>query len=138
MSELPRPCPGPGSLTVSVDVTAALVTLSGELDCCSAADVGDVVPVLSAGRSVDWWLDAGGLTFCDGAGLAALLDLREQAARHGATLHLVGAGRCVRRIIDLVGLADRLPVEDAVPRPRPLSELRRRPPGSRSRPPQPV
>jgi anti-anti-sigma factor len=138
MSDLPHLCLDPGSLTVSVDVTAALVTLSGELDCCSAADVGDVVPVLTAGRSVDWWLDAGGLTFCDAAGLAALLDLREQAAAHGARLHLVGAGWCLRRLVALVGLDDTLPVEEIAPRPRPLSELRRHPPGSRSRPPQPV
>ena len=138
MSQLPHPAVDPGSLTVSVDVTAALITLVGELDCCSAGRVGEVVPALAAGRTAHWSLDAEGLTFCDGAGLAALLDLCDQAASHGATLHLVGAGRCVRRLIDLVGLADRLPVEDAGPRPRPLSEFRRRSPGSRSRPAQPV
>ena len=127
-----------GSLEVSVDVTAALVTLSGELDSCSAPRIAEVVPALTLGRNTHWWLDADGLTFCDGDGLAALLDLREAAVRHGATLHLVGASRCVRRLVALVGLADVLAVDADRPRLRPLSERLRHPAGSRARPPQPV
>jgi anti-anti-sigma factor len=139
MSQLPPFSLDPaGSLEVSIDVTAARITLSGELDCCSAPRIAEVVPALAVAGRGDWWLDAEGLTFCDGDGLAALLDLREEAVRHGATLHLIGASRCVRRLAALVGLADVLAVEASRPRLPPLSERLRSPAGARARPPQPV
>ncbi|WP_158548486.1 STAS domain-containing protein [Blastococcus sp. TF02A-26] len=139
MSQLPPFSLDPaGSLEVSVDVTAALITLSGELDSCSAPRIAAIAPALVARGHPDWWLDAEALTFCDGDGLAALLDLREMAARSGATVHLVGASHCVRRLVALVGLTDVLAVEPGRLRIRPLSERLRHPAGHRARPPLPA
>lgn len=127
-----------GPLLVSVDLTTARITLGGELDCCSAPRLAELVPALAAGGRLHWCVDAEGLTFCDGDGLTALLDLRAAAARHGAALHLVAASRCLRRLIALVGLSDVLAVEAARPWPRPVTERLHSPAVSRNRPPQPV
>ena len=128
-----------GPLRVGVDVTAALVTLSGEFDSCSASRLTEAAPGLAAAHSAVWRVDAEEVTFCDGDGLAALLDLRDLAVRHGATLHLVGASRCLRRLIALVGLSDVLPVEPVgVERFRPVPERLRHPAERRARPPLPA
>ncbi|WP_409330693.1 STAS domain-containing protein [Trujillonella humicola] len=109
------PLPDPGaSLLVRVDVATGLLTATGELDHCSAHLVLEAVHPLALGTAPAWLVDAGAVTFCDGGGLAALLGVRTAALEHGRPLHLVGAARCVRRLIALTGLDDVLAV---VPRP---------------------
>jgi anti-anti-sigma factor len=100
-------------LRVAVDVRTGAVTVTGELDHCTAHLLTDVGHALASGRARAWSVDAAGLTFCDAGGLAALLDLRQQAAERGRTLHLVAAARCLRRLVALAGLADVLPVGPA-------------------------
>ncbi|MGY1771289.1 STAS domain-containing protein [Blastococcus sp. SYSU D00813] len=97
-------------LFVAVDVLLGRVTLVGELDHCSAHLLTDAVPVLRAGPSPAWTVDAGGVSFVDGAGVTALLVVRQAALSAGGHVRLVAASRCVRRLIGVVGLVDVLPV----------------------------
>ena len=97
-------------LSVAVDVPLGRVTLVGELDHCSAHLLTDAVPVLRAGSSPAWAVDAGGVSFVDGAGVTALLAVRQAALSSGGHVRLVAASRCVRRLIGVVGLDDVLPV----------------------------
>ncbi|MBL1076872.1 STAS domain-containing protein [Nocardia sp. 2] len=50
-------------------------------------------------------VDLSEVTFCGVTGLRALLDAREWALDHNSSLRLVGS-RCVRRLIEIAGLAD--------------------------------
>jgi anti-anti-sigma factor len=97
-------------LCVSVDVRSGRITLTGDLDHCSAHLLVDALPLLAAGPSTTWSVDASAVTFCDGGGLAALVQTRDSALAAGRRLHVVAASRCVRRIIDMTGTGHLLPV----------------------------
>ena len=95
---------------VAVDITAGRVTVSGELDHCSAHLLTDALAVLELSGARVWTLDAAGVTFCDGGGVTALLAVRRAAAGRGRDLYLVRTSHCIRRLVALVGLDDVLSV----------------------------
>lgn len=90
--------------------SAQTLALSGELDIASA-------PMLEAafaarcetGRNV-MVLDLSQLTFMDSTGLRALIAANELCAQHGRELSLTGATGPVRRLLELTGAIDALPV----------------------------
>jgi anti-sigma B factor antagonist len=90
-------------LHVSVDAAAGTIRLSGGFDHCSAPLLVDNLSVLAAGPAT-WSVDATAVTSCDGGGLAALIRTRDVAVAQGRRFRLVGASRCVRRLIDVAGV----------------------------------
>jgi anti-anti-sigma factor len=55
-------------------------------------------------------VDLGKIDFIDGAGLSILVEARRRALRTGRRLTIVGASRCVRRLIEITNMADSLPL----------------------------
>ncbi|RBY90827.1 STAS domain-containing protein [Blastococcus sp. TF02A-26] len=106
---VPPAPPGP-SLLVVVDVPAGFVTVTGELDHCSAHLLVEAVHPLATGSARIWQVDASGVDFCDCGGLSALLSVQRTAAERGRRMQLVAAAGCVRRVVSLTGLDDVLPV----------------------------
>jgi len=54
-------------------------------------------------------LDLGEVDFIDGSGLSLVMDAYSRALCTGCELTIVGASRCVRRLVAITGAADRLP-----------------------------
>jgi anti-sigma B factor antagonist len=94
------------------------LTWEGDLDIASAPVLGAAVRVLAdvGVRTVS--LDTSRVAFLDCSGLGALLGADD---RLPDGLRLGAPSRAVRRLLGLVGLADRFPVADDVP---PASGLR--------------
>lgn len=84
-----------------------VVHLAGELDLETAAALEAPLDELLERRGAEVVVDLGGVEFMDSSGIALLLRL---AARFGP-LKLRGVSPVVRRVIEEVGLSERLGVE---------------------------
>ena len=99
----------PDLLTVSLTIESPclFLDLRGELDLCSVQDLPrddyssrpDITTVL---------IDLGGLTFCDLAGLRALLRLRAIHEAQGRSVVVVRANPFTWRMMRLCGITDQL------------------------------
>jgi anti-anti-sigma factor len=96
-------------LTVQVDLVAATIAVTGELDRAGAHLFVDATTTLAATPHRSWVLDASGITFCDAGGLRAIAAAATTAHRRGGALTVHGAGRSLRRLLTLVGLEHLLP-----------------------------
>ena len=107
----------PSGALVAIQVIAisgrvVRVRVEGELDLASAPELRTALGrEVCAGSSVV--LDLAGVAFMDCAGLGAIVSAAEEARRDGGDLRLASAvpGH-VRRLIELVGARDGLPVAD--------------------------
>ncbi|MET8170467.1 STAS domain-containing protein [Streptomyces sp. NPDC005329] len=103
---------------VLVEATASdgclVVRVSGELDYVSSPVLmEELQPLIARGdRSVV--LDLSGVTFCDSSGLNALLSARQQAERRGVELAVAGVPQQPRRVLQMTGADQLLPVHDTV------------------------
>jgi anti-anti-sigma factor len=86
---------------------ATIVNLSGELDSSNAATLAASLASLELGDTVQLIFDLSGLRFMDSAGIAVLLG----AAAKVAGVRLRDPSPVVRRVIELTGLSDVLPVD---------------------------
>ena len=112
------PTQRPGLLTVSLvpETPCLFLHLRGELDLSSEhqlpdddhADRPDLTTVL---------VDLGDLTFCDCAGLRALVSFRQTHEARGRTVEVVRANPFVWRLMRLTGLTDRLQIAGAADTP---------------------
>ncbi|WP_206305243.1 STAS domain-containing protein [Actinacidiphila soli] len=76
------------------------VTVAGELDVATAADVRTaLLAAVTTHQHVA--VDLSGLTFCDCAGLGALLSAARAARAGGADLHLRAVPRSLARLLRL-------------------------------------
>lgn len=82
----------------------AVVTVAGEVDLETAAQLGD--HALAAVRNVSphLVLDLSGVTFMDSTGLKVLLSIQRRTEVAQGSLAVVGTARSVRRILTLTGL----------------------------------
>jgi anti-anti-sigma factor len=92
---------GPAFLLL-IDLGRGRITVRGELDRAHAGHFGDAVDVLHHSPSRLWSVDASGITFCDAAGLRALLRAHAVAVRRGASLVVERPGRTLSRLFALV------------------------------------
>lgn len=105
----------------AVHAGVARVVLVGDLDMDTAPHVGSVVAACLAEGSTCLRLDMTGVSFCDCAGLSALLGARAAALRAGVDVAVegIGAGTQVARLLSLIGvdtfLAERKAPVDADP-----------------------
>ncbi|MEU3743076.1 STAS domain-containing protein [Streptomyces sp. NPDC032198] len=84
----------------------ARVTLVGELDLDTAPFVREAVAECLAKQPTSLCLDLTGISFCDCAGLNALLTVRISALEAGVDLYVEGAGTQVARLLFLIGADD--------------------------------
>ncbi len=86
---------------------AKVVSLSGELDSANADALDAKLAPLVQERPTELIFDLSALRFMDSAGIAVLLGV---AAKVGA-VRLRDPSPAVRRVIELTGLSDVLPIE---------------------------
>ncbi|MFG2487643.1 MULTISPECIES: STAS domain-containing protein [Streptomyces] len=86
--------PGPRPGTVEVVV-------SGEIDFENAAVLREVLLAALVSHRTALLVDLERVTFCDCAGLNALLAARHAALRAGRSLRITAAGRRVQRLLDI-------------------------------------
>ncbi|MEO3758948.1 STAS domain-containing protein [Mycobacterium sp. B14F4] len=103
------------NFTVSIDSTASSSRLhvAGDLDYATADELVDAASQLLAARpgGRDLHLDFSDLTFCDSAGLSALLLLHRRSAEAGVNMHLDHRPPHLNRILEITGLLEYLTTE---------------------------
>jgi anti-sigma B factor antagonist len=86
---------------------AAVITLPGEIDISNSEQVREeLLSLLNRGPAV-LIVDMAETTFCDSAGVNALVRAHKRAADSGAEIRLVLASRGVQRVLAITGV-DRL------------------------------
>jgi anti-sigma B factor antagonist len=93
--------------TVFDPTGVAIVTVSGDLDISNADTLERAVTSITAERPERLIFDLSGLRFMDSAGIAVLLD----AAGKVNAVRLRDPSTAVRRVVELTGLSDVLPIE---------------------------
>ncbi|WP_307128807.1 STAS domain-containing protein [Streptomyces sp. B1I3] len=83
----------------------ARVTLAGELDLDTASYVREAVTASLEERPTGLCLDLTGVSFCDCAGLSALLRARSSVLRAGVEFVVEGVGPQLERLLSLIGAA---------------------------------
>jgi anti-anti-sigma factor len=100
------------SVEQSTDVHGMVLTLSGELDLSSAPEleqaIGEAKP--ESGRRL--LLDLSTLGFMDSTGVSILIAAKQDADANGWLIAVRHPNGQVRRLLELVGLLERLEVED--------------------------
>ncbi len=91
-------------LTVTVDVAAGQIDLSGELNSQTAHHLLDALPTLQATGHSPLVLNTHGLRVCDRRGLRVLGVCYRQALAQGARMNIVGASPSLRRALSVMRL----------------------------------
>jgi anti-sigma B factor antagonist len=84
-----------------------IVSLSGELDSSNAGSLEAAVASLTAEQPEQLIFDLSRLRFMDSAGIAVLIG----AAAQVKAVHLRDPSPIVRRVVEVTGLSDVLPIE---------------------------
>ena len=87
-----------------------LLRVVGEIDTHTAPMLAERLAVLPAHTALG--IDLTGTSFISSAGLAVLLAAAERLEAGGGSLRLLGASETVVRLLELSGLAGRLPLAD--------------------------
>lgn len=102
---------GPGQLSVQVrtDAERQTIRLTGHLVLISAPDLETLVTEL-APNAGDLVLELNELTFMDSSGMRAILVCRDLCERSGTRFALSGVAEQPRRVFEISGLLDELPL----------------------------
>ena len=95
---------------VAVRVRTATVRLAGEIDLATAPGARQAL-LAALETSPHLTVNMAAVRFIDATGIGALIAAATRAQELGGTLRLQEPGRQVRRVIKILGLAGRLPVE---------------------------
>ena len=90
------------------------IALPGEVDFLNASEVRDALDLALQSGAAVVIADATQTTFCDCAGVTALIRAHRQAAASGKCLRVASAGHAVRRAIELTGADQVLAVYQTV------------------------
>ena len=89
--------------------SSVILTLQGELDVNTAGQLRrEVMALIETDRRLV--VDTSGLTFCGSSGIAVFMEARDEAQARGAQLRIVVPAGALRRAVEVVGLADYLPI----------------------------
>ena len=104
-----QPSQQPSIIEVSLvpETPILFLGLRGELDLCSAREMPKDV-YSSRPDLTTVLVDLGELTFCDVAGLSALLTFRKAHEAQGRSVSVVRANPFISRLMRLCGVTDRL------------------------------
>ncbi|WP_243439106.1 ABC transporter permease [Fundidesulfovibrio soli] len=100
--------------------------LSGRLDATGVARLWSKAAQLAAGPGTSLRVDASEVSFCDGSGLALLLELRRQAEQRGAVFALTGLDQRFRVLFEQFSPADVAPPPAPLQRPSLAEEVGRK------------
>jgi anti-anti-sigma factor len=117
VSEMGTPAPQNAARELTIEASVAdsrhRLTLAGELDLASAANLVDAVSKHCGEGAESIVIDIGGLEFVDSTGLRAILTSRVVCSRSHCTLAIEPSPERVRpqvrRLLEVTGLVDRLP-----------------------------
>jgi anti-anti-sigma factor len=104
----------PGQLDLDVVVgpdRAITVTVAGEIDLGVADGFLDVLVGVWEELGLDVAVDLEAVGFFDAAALRAVLIAQGRVAAEGGTLLVVRPSSCVRRVLEVTGMAEQLGVE---------------------------
>jgi len=108
MAELDRGRGADATIDTSADATGApVVRVSGDIDITNAAALEAAAASAAARRPERLIFDLSGLRFIDSAGIAVLLEAAEKVD----AVQLRNPSAAVRRVVELTGLTDVLPIE---------------------------
>jgi anti-anti-sigma factor len=88
----------------------AVVAPAGELDIATAGLLEQALAVAAASDAPQIILDLSGLTFMDSTGLRIVLDFNERCGGEHGRLGVIAGAPAVERLLDIVGLRERLPL----------------------------
>lgn len=91
---------------------AAIIAVSGELDLSSSPSLEAELERVSGTESELLMLDLRGLEFMDSTGLSTIVKAHQQLTEGGRVLYLIRGPQQVQRLLDLTGVADRIPLAD--------------------------
>lgn len=91
-----------------------VVAPTGEVDIASAPLLHHAALRAVEAEPEQVVVDLSGLTFCGSTGLVVLVDAQDRAHATGVCFCTAGAGRTVRRVLELTGLAPLLDHRDSV------------------------
>jgi anti-sigma B factor antagonist len=93
---------------------AAVLTLPAEIDICNAEQVREeLLSLLNRGPAV-LIVDMADTTFCDSAGVNALVRAHKRATANGAQIRLVVTSPGVQRVLAITGVDRLIPVHPAL------------------------
>jgi anti-anti-sigma factor len=92
--------------------TAAVVVVSGELDLASGPELEEVLERISRDPVDLLVIDLREVDFMDSTGLSIIVKAHQRFAENGRRLGLVRGPSQVQRLLDLTGVAERLPLVD--------------------------
>jgi anti-anti-sigma factor len=87
-----------------------MLSVSGEIDLATAPQLTDAVDAALGNGARELWIDLTDTAFMDSSGLHALLAARRRAHELNRRLAVICPGGPVRRLFDVAGVADKLPV----------------------------
>lgn len=100
------------SIAVERRADEAVLTLAGEIDMLTAAQLSSAVNEVLSDPPPRIVLDLGGVTFCDSQGLGTLVVLSRKASRAQSLLQLANVGDFLQRVLDITGLRSALTIRN--------------------------
>jgi anti-sigma B factor antagonist len=88
----------------------AVLSVSGEIDLDTAPFLARAVDTALAAGASELWIDLSTTGFMDSAGVHLLLATQERVRELNRRLAIICSGRPVRRVFEVAGAADRLPL----------------------------
>jgi anti-sigma B factor antagonist len=92
---------------------AAVIVISGELDLASGPELEEVLERVSGAPTDLLVIDLREVDFMDSTGLSIIVKAHQRFAEEGRRLGLVKGPAQVQRLLDLTGVAERLPLVDS-------------------------
>ncbi|HEX4034005.1 MAG TPA: STAS domain-containing protein [Solirubrobacteraceae bacterium] len=89
---------------------AHYIAPSGELDIATAEQLERIVRDVEQTDAETIVLDLSGLAFIDSTGLRLVIDTNERCGGEDGRLRLIAGSPAVERLLDIVGLRERLPL----------------------------
>jgi anti-sigma B factor antagonist len=93
----------------------AVVALEGEFDLSSVGDAEKRIAAAEQDQPDQLVIDVSRVTFMDSSGLRVLLAAHHRAQEQGWDFALVRGSEAVERLLEVAGLAGRLPLVDGPP-----------------------
>ncbi|MFI6821378.1 STAS domain-containing protein [Micromonospora sp. NPDC050187] len=100
------------SITVHRTADEVVLSLVGEIDMLTAAQLSSAVNEILADPPPRIVLDLGGVTFCDSQGLGTLVVLSRKASHAQSLLVLTHVGDFLLRVLDITGLRSALMIRN--------------------------
>ena len=100
----------PLHITVQREADMVIVALTGELDLDTAPGLHEQLAELLADGCRRFVFDLTEMPFCDSTGLSEFIQIKKACDELGGDVRLARPPRAVRRVLELSGVTDALPI----------------------------